>query len=110
MSESVHISEHINRNVAEVYLYASKVENLAAWAAGVSPDMEIRFEENNDFGVLDHWATVDGKTYYNPMRVIEDGPDRSEIVFTLRNATDADRAAIAADLATLKRILEAAAG
>jgi hypothetical protein len=110
MSESVHISEHINRNVAEVYLYASNIENLTAWAAGVSPDMQIRFAKNNYFGVLDHWATVNGQTFYNPMRVIEDGPGRSEVVFTLRDATDDDRAAIAADLATLKRILEAPAG
>lgn len=110
MSESVHISEHINRNVAEVYLYASKVENLPAWAAGVSPDMEIRFAKNNYFGILDHWATVNGRTFYNPVRVIEDGPGRSEVVFTLRDATDADKEAVAADLATLKRILEAPAG
>ena len=110
MSESVHISVHIDRNLVDVYRYASNIENLEHWAAGVSPDMQIRFAKNNYFGILDHWATVDGKTYYNPMRVIEDGPGKSEIIFTLRDATDADRAAITADLATLKRILEATAG
>ena len=110
MSESVHISEHINRNVADVYLYASRVENLAAWAAGVSPEMEVRFAKNNYHGVLDHWVTVGGQTFYNPVRVIEDGPGKSEVVFTLRDATDADATAVAADLATLKRILEAPAG
>jgi hypothetical protein len=107
MSESIHLSEHINRSAADVYAYASKVENLAHWAAGVSAEMQIRFAQRNDFGVLDHWATVGETTFYNPMRVIEhDGG--SEIVFTLRNPTDADRAAIIADLATLKRILETA--
>jgi len=106
MSESTHISVHINRNVAEVYRYASNVENLEHWAAGVSPEMEIRFAKNNYFGVLDHWATIDGKTFYNPMRVIEDGPGTSEVVFTLRDATEEDQAAVAADLATLKRVLE----
>ncbi len=109
MSESVHISEHINRAAIEVYAYASKVENLTNWAAGVSADMEIRFVEPNPFGVLDHWATVGGHTFYNPMRVIDDGAG-SEVVFTLRDATDADRAAVAADLVTLKRVLEAPAG
>ena len=110
MSESVHISEHINRNVADVYRYASNIENLEHWAAGVSPEMEVRFAKNNYFGVLDHWVTLGGKTFYNPVRVIEDGPGKSEVVFTLRDATDADTAAVAADLASLKRILEATAG
>ena len=105
MSESVHISEHIDRSAAEVYAYASKVENLPHWAAGVSADMQIRFAESNEFGILDHWAIVDGQTFYNPVRVIDDG-EGSEIIFTLRNTTDADKAAVAADLATLKRILE----
>jgi len=91
-------------------MYASKVENLPAWAAGVSPDMQIRFAKNNYFGILDHWATVGGQTFYNPVRVIEDGRGKSEVVFTLRDATEADQAAVAADLATLKRILEAPAG
>ena len=106
MSESTHISVHINRNVAEVYRYASNIENLEHWAAGVSPDMEIRFSKNNYFGVLDHWVTVGGTTFYNPMRVIEDGPGQSEVVFTLRDGSDEDAATIASDLKKLKTILE----
>ena len=105
MSQSVHISERINRSPAEVYAYVSKVENLPHWAQGVTPEMNIRFATQNAFGVLDHWASVDGQTFYNPMRVIEDGAG-SEIVFTLRDGSEADRAAITEDLATLKRILE----
>ncbi len=105
MRESVHISQHIDRPAAEVYAYVSRVENLPHWAAGVSADMQVRFAEPNELGVLDHWATVDGETFYNPMRVIEDGAG-SVIVFTLRNPTQADQAAIEADFATLKRILE----
>ena len=105
MSESIHISEHIRRSAADVYAYASQLANLPHWAAGVSAEMDIRFAEPNDLGVLDHWATVNGETFYNPMRVIADGDD-SEVVFTLRKPTDDDRAAIVADLATLKRILE----
>lgn len=106
MSESIHIAEHINRSPAEVYAYVSNLDNLPTWAQGVTAEMNIRFAAPNDFGVLDHWAIVEGTTYYNPMRVVEHD-DGSEIVFTLRNPTADDRAAIAADLATLKTILEA---
>lgn len=73
----------------------------------------VEFAETNRFGVLDHQVTLpSGETVYNPMRVIPDG-DRCEVVFTLRRregmtddevADDAD--AVAADLATLKRVLE----
>ena len=106
MTKSVHISEFINRSAVEVYRYASNIENLPHWASGISPDMQIGFAKNNYFGVLDHWVTVNGETFYNPMRVIEDG-HASEVVFTLRDGSDEDRATIAGDLATLKRILEA---
>ncbi len=72
------------------------------------------FVERNDYGVLDHDVTLpSGEAVYNPMRVIADGSS-SEVVFTLRRqpgtseedfARDAD--AVSADLATLKRVLEA---
>lgn len=108
MATSIHISEHIDRNPVEVYRYASNLDNLASWASGLSPDMQIGFAKNNYFGVLDHWVTVNGETFYNPMRVIEDGTG-SEVIFTLRGTPDidpADEATIRADLATLKRVLE----
>ena len=105
MTKSVHISEFINRSVAEVYRYASNVENLPHWASGISPDMQIGFAKNNYFGVLDHWVTVNGETFYNPMRVIENGAG-SEVVFTLRDGSDEDKVTIAADLAKLKEVLE----
>ena len=108
MTTSVHLSEHIDRSPTDVYAYASDAENLRYWAAGVSPEMHIRFAAQNSFGVLDHWATIDGQVFYNPMRVVEhDGG--SEVVFTLRGNPDIDpddEAAIRADLASLKRILE----
>ena len=109
MSASVHISQHINRDPVEVYRYASQLLNLPNWAAGVSSEMEVRFAKKNDFGVLDHWVTINGQTFYNPMRVMADG-EGSEVVFTLRGTPEideGDRAAIAADLASLKRVLEA---
>jgi hypothetical protein len=108
MATSIHISERINRNPVEVYRYASNLDNLTSWAQGVTPDMQIGFAKNNYLGVLDHWVTINGETFYNPMRVIEDGTG-SEVVFTLRGTPDidpADEAAIRADLATLKHVLE----
>jgi hypothetical protein len=75
--------------------------------------VSVSFVQRNDFGILDHYVTLpSGETFYNPLRVIPDG-DACEVVFTLRRqagATDEDfardRAAVRADLASLKRILE----
>lgn len=69
----------------------------------------------NAFGVLDHDVTLpSGEVFHNPMRVLRDG-DGCEVVFTLRRQSGLsdeefarDEAAVAADLATLKRLLEAA--
>ena len=111
--ESLHIAVHIARPASEVYDYASQSVNLASWASGVSESMQIEFAEPNDFGVLDHWAVVDGVRYYNPMRVMPDG-DGAELVFTLRRLTGTsdedfanDAATIEQDLARLRDLLEA---
>lgn len=70
----------------------------------------IRFAPANEFGVLDHVVTLGGaEPVLNPLPA---GPDRCEVVFTLRRGGmtdaeyDADAAAVAADLATLKKLLE----
>ena len=71
------------------------------------------FATRNEFGVLDHEVTLPtGEVFYNPMRVVLDG-EACEVVFTLRQQqgmTDEefehDAAAVASDLATLKRVLE----
>lgn len=126
---SRHISVSIERPAAEVYEFASNPANLPAWAAGLGTSVElvdgqwvadspmgrvgVSFAPRNAFGVLDHDVTLpSGETVYNPMRVIADGSDRCEVVFTLRRRpgmTDAelagDAAAVAADLARLERVL-----
>lgn len=112
--ESRHISVWINRPAGEVYRYAADPVHLPDWAAGVDlSGVSIEFTAANDLGVLDHIVTVPGhEPVYNPMRVIPDGPDRCEVVFTLRRremsdtqyGDDAD--AVAADLETLKRLME----
>ena len=130
MPPSLHLSVSIDRPAAEVYDYARDPANLPAWAAGLAGGIArvdgewvadspmgrvvVRFAEVNPFGVLDHDVTLpDGTTVTNPLRVLPDGAG-CEVVFTLRRApgvTDAefaaDAAAVTADLATLKRVVEA---
>ncbi len=129
-TESRHLAISIGRPAAEVYDYASNPANLPDWAAGLGSSVEfvegewiaestmgrvaVAFAERNPFGVLDHQVTLaSGQRFCNPMRVIADG-DRCEVVFTLRRQPemtgadfDRDAAAVAADLARLKRLLEA---
>ncbi|MEU2349919.1 SRPBCC family protein [Modestobacter sp. NPDC049651] len=129
MRESRHLSVHVDRPAAEVYAYAADPAHLPEWAAGLAGGISlvdgewvadspmgrvvVRFAPANDLGVLDHDVVLpDGTTVTNPLRVLADG-ERSEVVFTLRRqpGTDdaafaADAAAVTADLATLKRVLE----
>jgi hypothetical protein len=133
MTNSRHISESIDRPAGQVYDYASDPTNLPAWASGLGESVEhvdgqwiaqspmgrvaIAFAPRNDLGVLDHDVTLlSGESVYNPMRVIADGPSACEVVFTLRRQPDMsdeefarDGDTVAADLATLKRVLEARA-
>jgi len=112
-----------------VYAYTSNPANLSQWAPGLgssvaevdgkwfvdTPAGRVRFAfaPRNDLGVLDHYLTLEsGEVIDVPMRVIAD-ESGSEVVFTVRRRpgmTDAefqaDRDAVAADLARLKRVLE----
>ena len=129
MRESLHLSIRIARPAAEVYAFVRDPANLPSWAAGLSGsieeregrwfadspmgEVEVRFVEENAYGVLDHDVTLpDGTTVTNPMRVIADRGD-CEVVFTVRQAPgatdeafEADAAAVRADLASLKARLE----
>jgi hypothetical protein len=127
--ESRHISEWIDCSARAVYEFASDPAHLPEWAPGLGSAVElvgdewfvntpmgragVAFAPHNDFGVLDHEVTLQsGEVFYNPMRVVAD--DRGcEVVFTLRRQQgmtdqdfERDAAAVAADLATLKRLLE----
>ena len=129
-AHSTHLGIRIDRPAAEVYDYVCQPANLPDWAAGLgsaieliegrwvadSPlgRVEVAMAEPNPYGVVDHWVTLPtGETFYNPMRVIADG-DGCELVFTLRRQPgvsdadfDRDAAAVTADLAAVKRLLEA---
>jgi hypothetical protein len=124
-----HISVSIDRSAEEVYAFASNPENLPQWAAGLSAGIrnvdgewiaespmgtvKIDLVGRNPYGVLDHDVTLpSGETFYNPMRVFPN-EDGSEVVFTLyerpgmsEQEVAEDAAAIRADLAKLKALLE----
>ena len=123
----------IDRSASDVYAYASDPANLPLWAKGLADaDLErvdgrwvvdsplgrvtIEFTPHNHFGIVDHDVTLPtGEIVNNPMRIIanETGCD---VVFTVRRRAsmseadlDADCAAVAADLASLKRSMESPA-
>lgn len=128
-SESLHLSELIDRSVDEVYSYAANPANLPTWAPGLGTSVEnvdgqwfvdtpagrvgFAFAGPNEFGILDHDVTLpSGAVIYNPMRVIADGGS-CEVVFTLRRQAGMsdedfgrDAALVSADLRRLKQVLE----
>jgi len=130
--DSRHVTEWIERPADEVYAYAVEPAHLPEWAPGLGSEVEevggrwfvqtaegraeVAFAPRNDFGVLDHRVTLaSGEVVYVPLRVISDGTDgaSSEVVFALRRQPGMsdedfarDEAAVAADLARLKEVLE----
>ena len=129
-TETRHLTVAIDRPAAAVYAYVRDPAHLPAWAAGLAAGIRrergewvadspmgsvlVRFVPVNEYGVLDHDVVLpDGTTTTNPFRVLADGAG-SEVVFTVRRRPGtgdedwaADTAAVAADLETLKRLLEA---
>jgi hypothetical protein len=129
MTESRHLTVSIARPAAEVYAWARDPAHLPQWASGLASGVRldrgewvadspmgrvlVRFVPVNEYGVLDHDVVLpDGTTVTNPLRVLPDGAG-CEVVFTLRRrpgmddaALEADTAAVTADLATLRRVLE----
>jgi hypothetical protein len=120
----------IERDAAAVYAFASQPENLPCWAAGLGSGIQrsgeawvvttpgglvrLRFAPPNAFGVLDHVVTLpDGTELDVPVRVVPNGTG-AEVAFTLFRQPsmsdqdfERDAGLVAADLATLKRLLEA---
>lgn len=126
-------SHHVSRVIAAepdaVYDFASDVENLPLWAAGLAQSevvrdgdtlvvespmgrVQVRFVEKNAFRILDHDVTLpSGTVVTNPVRVLAH-PDGAEIVFTVRQIElddagfERDIAAVAADLDRLADLIE----
>lgn len=119
-------SQHVSRVIAAspdaVYMYASNIDNLPTWAAGLaravvhrdgeallvdSPmgRVEVRFVERNNFGVLDHDVTLpSGTVVTNHVRVLSH-PHGAEVVFTVRQI-ELDDGAFARDIALVAADLE----
>jgi Polyketide cyclase / dehydrase and lipid transport len=133
LKTSRHVSIWIEADPEAVYEFVADPQTWSKWAAGLAegglrqtPDgwvadspmgrVTVEFAPPNEFGVLDHVVRLpSGEAVYNPLRVIPGGVGeaRCEVVFTVRrrggmtNAEfDADAAAVAADLETLRRLLE----
>jgi hypothetical protein len=118
--ESRHLGIWIDAAPDAVYRLASDRAELPRWAAGLADpalaDADVEFAPANEFGVLDHVVRLpSGEAVHNPMRVIPagSGEPRCEVVFTLRRRPgvtdaefDADAAAVTADLAALRALLE----
>ena len=131
--ESRHVNIWIEAAPEAVYEFAADPQTWPRWAAGLaegglrqsadgwvadSPmgQVTVEFAPPNEFGVLDHVVRMpSGEAFYNPLRVIPGGVGsaRCEVLFTVRRRPgmsdeelDADAAAVAADLATLKGLLE----
>lgn len=120
----------IERDARDVYAFASQPGNLPRWAAGLGSGvtragedwhvetpqgrLRLRFAPPNDYGVLDHTVTLpEGTEVDVPVRVVPNASG-AEVMFTLfrqPGMSDADferdAEAVKADLATLKRLLEA---
>jgi hypothetical protein len=130
-TETRHLTVRIERRAEDVYEYAADPANIPTWAPGLGTSVErvgdewyvgigdgrvrVAFAAPNPFGVLDHEVTLpSGEVISIPMRVIADG-DACEVVFTLRRQPamsgadfERDTGLVQADLARLKRVLEAA--
>lgn len=132
--ESRHVSIWIDVAPEVVYEFAADPQTWPTWAAGLAEGglrqsadgwvadspmgtVTVEFAPPNSFGVLDHVVGMpSGEHVYNPMRIVPAGVGeaRCEVVFSVRRrpgmteeefTSDAD--VVAADLATLKRLVEA---
>ncbi|WP_250002767.1 SRPBCC family protein [Actinoplanes sp. M2I2] len=129
-TDTAHLAERIDRPVDDVYAYVVDPANLMSWAPGLGTSVDqvdgawyvrsealgrvrVEFAPPNGFGVLDHVVTLEsGEQFLNPVRVVPYG-EGAELVFSVRRPPGTsdedfarDSAAVAADLARLKAILE----
>jgi hypothetical protein len=131
--ESRHVSIWIEAAPEAVYEFAADPHTWRQWAAGLAEGglhqtahgwmadspmgaVTVEFAPPNGFGVLDHVVGLpSGEAVYNPLRVIPGGVGeaRCEVLFTVRRRAgmtdadfEADISAVAADLNTLRGLLE----
>jgi hypothetical protein len=123
------ISVQIGKPLAEVYAFAHVPQTFMKWASGLATTLHkegdqwiadtpegkarVRFSEENQYGVLDHWVSLPtGQEIYIPLRVIanDEGCEVGLTLFRLREVDDGaferDAATVTKDLGVLKRLLE----
>lgn len=129
-AEARTIGVSVRRPADAVYDYLATIENFPRWSTFVRTvrregedwifgtsggDARVRFVPRNAFRVLDHHVTTpDGHLVFVPMRVVPNGAEHAEVLFTVfrmpgmtgQQFAD-DVALVQADLASLKRVLEA---
>ena len=128
-SRSLSIS--INRDPKIVYEFVFNLENLPKWASKAFQSIKqdkgewiaetpqgpakVSLTHRNDFGVLDHRVSLTslGVEVYVPVRVVQNGVNGSEVIFTLFYATHMteeqfaqDMRMVEQDLKNLKSIIE----
>ena len=131
LSKSTSLTVSINRDPRTVYEFVSNLENLPKWASKAFQSIKqvkgewiaetpqgaanVVLAQRNDFGVLDHYVSLAslGIEVYVPMRVVKNGINGSEVVFTLFYASNIseekfaqDMKMVEQDLKNLKNIME----
>lgn len=129
MTDTRTVAIRIDRPAAQVYEFVADPARLTEWASGLASSLQqveglwvgdtpagratIRFSPRNEFGIADHWVSLDGKPeIHMPVRVIaHDG--QSEIFITVFRQPDMDDETYARDvdwvgrdLARLKQVVE----
>ncbi|HEX5977367.1 MAG TPA: hypothetical protein VFY68_08825 [Nitrososphaeraceae archaeon] len=131
LSKSTSLTVSINRDPRTVYEFVSNLENLPKWASKAFQSIKqvkgewiaetpqgaanVVLAQRNDFGVLDHYVSLAslGIEVYVPMRVVKNGINGSEVIFTLFYASNIseekfaqDMKMVEQDLKNLKNIME----
>jgi hypothetical protein len=119
-SKSLAVS--INRDPKTVYEFVFNLENLPKWANEAFQSIKqvkgewtaetaqgsakISLDQRNDFGVLDHDVRLFslGVEVYVSMRVVQNGINGSEVIFTLFYTTHMSEENFAQDVRMVKKI------
>jgi hypothetical protein len=129
--KSTSLTVSINRDPRTVYEFVSNLENLPKWASKAFQSIKqvkgewiaetpqgvakVVLAQRNDFGVLDHYVSLLslGVEVYVPMRVVKNGINGSEVIFTLFYTSHMseeefaqDMKMVEQDLKNLKNIME----
>jgi hypothetical protein len=129
--KSTSLTVSINCDPRTVYEFVSNLENLPKWASkafqSITQDKgewiaetpqgsaKVDLAQRNDFGVLDHYVSLStlGVEVYVPMRVVKNGINGSEVIFTLFYTSHMseekfaqDVKMVEQDLKNLKNIME----